>query len=96
MCPRIPKDFEEFEELIKSQGDKFHVYGTPFFSAIVGEDDEQCMVFFIQGLQTLLTAAAELHIDCTFKCVPEKPESTQLLIIMAMHQSHVRKIFCIF
>lgn len=95
MCARIPKDFEEFEELIESQGDKFHVYGTPFFSAIVGEGDDQSMVFIIQGLLTLLTAAAELHMDCTFKCLPEKPQSAQLLIIMAMHQSHVRTIFCI-
>lgn len=93
MCAVIPNDFAEFSELINSSGEKFHIYGTPFFNSIVGEDEDKSMVFIIQTLLHILTAATEVHIDCTFKCLPEKPNCSQLLIIMAMHQNHVSVVF---
>lgn len=92
-CSRIPNNYEEFQELIELEGEKLHVYGSPFFSAIVGEGDDKSMVFMIQSLKGLLTTGATIHIDGTFKCLPEKPQASQLLIIMAMYQNHVSIIF---
>lgn len=93
MCAKIPNDFAEFGELIESAGERFHIHGSPFLSSIVGEDGDKSMIFIIHSLLDLLTAAPELHIDGTFKCLPDKPNSSQLLVIMVMHRNHVSITF---
>lgn len=85
--PPIPDNYEEYEQMLQGRYEDFD--GTKFYYKRVGEANTESIVFIVEPLENLIKETKEIHLDGTFKVVPNAPASRQLFTILFMKSDHV-------
>lgn len=87
--PKLPADFDEYNELINENLQRFgFVDNQPFYKGIVGQGINASIFFFVAQLVNVFLLSGEIHLDGTFKVVPSLPKSYQS---EKSDFSHIRK-----
>lgn len=94
IMPPIPHSYQQYEELL--EGHFEDPDGTKYFYKRIGEEETESVVFIVEPIGHLLNEAREIHLDGTFKVVPNVPSSRQLFTILAMKNEHVSKFLVTF